>query len=105
VPPAGMVRREPVYSTATGAPAAQSPWFDLVESAEAVAVSLADNWHGSVSQRELNELLAERPLLPPTIDRVLIKDCAAKIGEAKTDLQDIRKAIRAAFWRRLDELV
>jgi uncharacterized LabA/DUF88 family protein len=105
VPAAGMVRREPVYSTATGAPAAQSPWFDLVESAEAVAVSLADNWHGSVSQRELNQLLAERPLLPPTIDRVLIKDCAAKIGEAKTDLQDIRKAIRAAFWRRLDELV
>ena len=105
VPAAGVVRREPVYSTATGAPAAQSPWFDLVESAEAVAVSLADNWHGSVSQRELNELLAERPLLPPTIDRVLIKDCAAKIGEAKTDLQDIRKAIRAAFWRRLDELV
>lgn len=105
VPAAGAVRREPVYSTATGAPAAQSPWFDLVESAEAVAVSLADNWHGSVSQRELSELLAERPLLPPTIDRVLIKDCAAKIGEAKTDLQDIRKAIRAAFWRRLDELV
>jgi uncharacterized LabA/DUF88 family protein len=105
VPAAGVARREPVYSTATGAPAAQSPWFDLVESAEAVAVSLADNWHGSVSQRELNELLAERPLLPPTIDRVLIKDCAAKIGEAKTDLQDIRKAIRAAFWRRLDELV
>jgi uncharacterized LabA/DUF88 family protein len=105
VPNAGSVRREPVYSTETGAPAAQSPWFDLVESAEAVAVSLADNWHGSVTQRELNELLAERPLLPPTIDRVLIKDCAAKIGEAKTDLQDIRKAIRAAFWRRLDELV
>ena len=105
VPGAGSVRREPVYSTETGAPAAQSPWFDLVESAEAVAVSLADNWHGSVTQRELNELLAERPLLPPTIDRVLIKDCAAKIGEAKTDLQDIRKAIRAAFWRRLDELV
>ena len=105
VPAAGVVRREPVYSTETGAPAAQSPWFDLVESAEAVAVSLADNWHGSVTQRELNELLAERPLLPPTIDRVLIKDCAAKIGEAKTDLQDIRKAIRAAFWRRLDELV
>lgn len=104
-PGAGAVRREPVYSTETGAPAAQSPWFDLVESAEAVAVSLADNWHGSVTQRELNELLAERPLLPPTIDRVLIKDCAAKIGEAKTDLQDIRKAIRAAFWRRLDELV
>ncbi|WP_181038820.1 NYN domain-containing protein [Arthrobacter sp. Y81] len=104
-PAAGAVRREPVYSTETGAPAAQSPWFDLVESAEAVAVSLADNWHGSVTQRELNELLAERPLLPPTIDRVLIKDCAAKIGEAKTDLQDIRKAIRAAFWRRLDELV
>lgn len=105
LPAAAAVRREPVYSTETGAPSAQSPWFDLVESAEAVAISLADNWHGSVTQRELTELLAERPLLPPNIDRVLIKDCAAKIGEAKTDLQDIRKALRAAFWRRLDELV
>ncbi|WP_254678676.1 NYN domain-containing protein [Arthrobacter sp. 24S4-2] len=103
--PAAAVRREPVYSTETGGAAAQSPWFDLVESAEAVAISLADNWHGSVTQRELAELLAERPLLPPNIDRVLIKDCAAKIGEAKTDLQDIRKALRAAFWSRLDELV
>jgi len=105
LPAAAAVRREPVYSTETGGPSAQSPWFDLVESAEAVAISLADNWHGSVTQRELTELLAERPLLPPNIDRVLIKDCAAKIGEAKTDLQDIRKALRAAFWRRLDELV
>jgi uncharacterized LabA/DUF88 family protein len=104
-PAAAAVRREPVYSTETGGATAQSPWFDLVESAEAVAISLADNWHGSVTQRELAELLAERPLLPPNIDRVLIKDCAAKIGEAKTDLQDIRKALRAAFWRRLDELV
>jgi uncharacterized LabA/DUF88 family protein len=105
LPAAAAVRREPVYSTETGGASAQSPWFDLVESAEAVAISLADNWHGSVTQRELTELLAERPLLPPNIDRVLIKDCAAKIGEAKTDLQDIRKALRAAFWRRLDELV
>jgi uncharacterized LabA/DUF88 family protein len=103
--PSAAVRREPVYSTETGGGAAQSPWFDLVESAEAVAISLADNRHGSVTQRELAELLAERPLLPPNIDRVLIKDCAAKIGEAKTDLQDIRKALRAAFWSRLDELV
>lgn len=104
-PAAPAVRREPLYSTETGAAPGANPWFDLVESAEAVAASLADNWHGSVTERELAELLAERPLLPPNIDRVLIKDCAAKIGEAKTDLQDIRKAIRAAFWRRLDELV
>ncbi|XAS66815.1 NYN domain-containing protein [Micrococcaceae bacterium Sec5.7] len=103
--PHPAVRREPVYSTESGAAPTPSPWFDLVESAEQVAVSLANNWHGSVTQLEINELLAERPLLPPDIDRVLIKDCAAKIGETKTDIQDIRKALRATFWRRLDELV
>ena len=50
------------------------------------------------------ELIADRPLLRQEIDRVLLKDCAAKIGEQKTDLQSIPKELRRAFWECLDQL-
>lgn len=64
--------------------------------------SVAASWYGSVTQGELNELLADRPILPVEIDRVLLKDCAQRIGEYKTDLQAVRKALRTAFWEKLD---
>lgn len=66
--------------------------------------SVADNWYVNTTQRELTELQADRPLLPPEIDRVLLKDCAQQIGEWKTDIQLVRRALRASFWDRLDEL-
>ncbi|MDN6331210.1 MAG: NYN domain protein, partial [Micrococcaceae bacterium] len=66
--------------------------------------SVADNWYVNTTQRELTELQADRPLLPPEIDRVLLKDCAQQIGEWKTDIQVVRRTLRASFWDRLDEL-
>jgi uncharacterized LabA/DUF88 family protein len=69
-----------------------------------VGSSVAKNWHASTTQAELKDLLADRPLLPPEIDRVLLKDCAQRIGEWKTDLQDVRRALRIAFWDELDQL-
>ncbi|OIH82191.1 NYN domain protein [Arthrobacter sp. UCD-GKA] len=69
-----------------------------------VGSSVARNWHASTSQAELKDLLADRPLLPAEIDRVLLKDCAQRIGEWRTDLQDIRRAMRVAFWEQLDQL-
>ncbi|GAA4035429.1 NYN domain-containing protein [Arthrobacter methylotrophus] len=73
--------------------------------AQEVGESVAASWYGSVSQGELNELLADRPILPVEIDRVLLKDCAQRIGEYKTDLQGVRKALRLAFWEKLDALI
>jgi len=69
-----------------------------------VGSSVAKNWHASTSEAELKDLLSDRPLLPAEIDRVLLKDCAQRIGEWKTDLQDIRRALRVAFWEELDLL-
>lgn len=75
-----------------------------MEVATEVGTSVATNWHASTSDTELKDLLADRPLLPPEIDRVLLKDCAQRLGEWKTDLQDIRRALRVAFWEQLDQL-
>ncbi|GAA1497713.1 NYN domain-containing protein [Paeniglutamicibacter kerguelensis] len=72
--------------------------------AEEVGASVARNWHASTTQAELKDLLADRPLLPAEIDRVLLKDCAQRIGEWKTDLQDVRRALRIAFWDQIDRL-
>ncbi|WP_422758857.1 NYN domain-containing protein [Paenarthrobacter sp. C1] len=73
--------------------------------AQEVGESVASSWYGSITQGELNELLADRPILPVEIDRVLLKDCAQRIGEYKTDLQGVRKALRLAFWQKLDTLI
>ncbi len=72
--------------------------------ASEVGNSVAKNWHASTTPAELKDLMSDRPLLPPEIDRVLLKDCAQRLGEWKTDLQDIRRALRVAFWDQLDQL-
>ncbi|MCC3278154.1 NYN domain-containing protein [Arthrobacter sp. zg-Y40] len=69
-----------------------------------VGFAVAESWYNNTTQIALRELVAERPILPPEIDRVLLKDCASKIGEQKTDYQGIRKELRRAFWERLDQL-
>lgn len=69
-----------------------------------VGFAVAESWYNNTTQGALRELVAERPILPPEIDRVLLKDCASMIGEQKTDYQGIRKELRRAFWERLDQL-
>lgn len=69
-----------------------------------VGCAVAESWYNNTTQGALRELVAERPILPPEIDRVLLRDCASMIGEQKTDYQGIRKELRRAFWERLDQL-
>lgn len=70
-----------------------------------VGARVATHWYGTVTQQELSDLLADRPLLPADIDRVLLKDCAQIIGEYKTDYRSIRHELRRAFWAELEELI
>ena len=93
-----------VYSSGGGKPAVIQE-DSAMDVAQDVGASVATSWYGSVTQGELTDLLADRPILPAEIDRVLLKDCAQRIGEYKTDLQGIRKALRLAFWEKLDELI
>lgn len=105
--PPNFVHEEPprvVYSSGSGQESHGHMEESLMDVAESVGHSVAISWYGSVTQADVNEILGERPLLPAEIDRVLLKDCAARIGEYKTDLQGIRKELRAAFWRKVDVL-
>ncbi len=105
--PPSFVHEEPprvVYSSGTGQETQVHLEENLMDVAESVGHSVAVSWYGSVTQSDVNEILGERPLLPAEIDRVLLKDCAARIGEYRTDMQVIRKELRAAFWRKVDVL-
>lgn len=94
-----------VYSS--GGSSGHTPHFEdtAMDVARDVGESVAASWYGTVFQGDLNDLLADRPILPVEIDRVLLKDCAQRIGEYKTDLQGVRRALREAFWQKLDELI
>lgn len=72
--------------------------------AEEVAERLARNWYQTTPLAEVQSVLEERPILPTEIDSTLLRDCAARIGEADTDLQSVRKHLRKCFWDTIDTL-
>ncbi|MCI9887581.1 NYN domain-containing protein [Micrococcales bacterium 31B] len=69
-----------------------------------VGYAVAESWFNNTTQFAFQDLVSERPILPPEVDRVLLKDCATKIGEFKTESQAVRRELRRAFWERLDQL-
>ncbi|MEE2524595.1 NYN domain-containing protein [Pseudarthrobacter sp. J75] len=77
---------------------------NLITMAHEVGERVAASWFGTVTQKQLNDVLADRPILPPEIDRTLLKDCAQRMGEYNTDFQGVRRSLREAFWERLDQL-
>ncbi|GAP61262.1 uncharacterized protein y4oD [Arthrobacter sp. Hiyo1] len=103
--PAGVQAGAHLVYSSGGTDSTVVPEDSPMDVAQEVGESVAASWYGSVTQGELNELLADRPILPVEIDRVLLKDCAQRIGEYKTDLQAVRKALRLAFWEKLDALI
>ncbi len=105
-PPRPHVAEAHLVYTSGGSPGHATHVEDsAMEVARDVGESVAVSWYGTVFQGDLNDLLADRPILPVEIDRVLLKDCAQRIGEYKTDLQGVRRTLREAFWQKLDELI
>jgi uncharacterized LabA/DUF88 family protein len=94
-----------VYTSGGSGPNVLPPDDSPLDVAHDVGESVAASWYGTVTQGELNDLLADRPILPADVDRVLLRDCAQRIGEYKTDLQGVRRALREAFWTKLDQLI
>lgn len=97
-----------VYSSRTGEPGnyqgLSAHEQEVVEVAERIGTQVARTWYASTTQSDLNEMLSDRPLLPPDIDRVLLKDCAQAIGEQDTYLQSVRRTLRWAFWAEIDNV-
>ncbi|GAA2095940.1 hypothetical protein GCM10009823_15830 [Brevibacterium salitolerans] len=91
----------PLYSTSTESQDVDcETLFDVVEE---VAVNTAESWLNSATQIQLEELLRDYPYLEPDIDRALLQDCAAQIGETETNSQAIRKHLRDSFWAAVRE--
>lgn len=104
--PARMV--EIVYSSGTDRQGFQgSAAYEQKEIsvAEEIGTKVAESWLALTTQNDVLELMADRPQLPPEIDRTLLKDCAQVLGEWKTDQQTIRRTLRSAFWSYLDRLM
>jgi hypothetical protein len=104
VPPARS-DADAVYSSGGPGQGTQQREESAFDVAADVGASVATSWYGSTTQGELLELLADRPVLPGEVDRVLLQDCAQRIGEYKTDLQSIRHSLRTSFCKRLDQLI
>ncbi|WP_434923053.1 NYN domain-containing protein [Glutamicibacter sp. PAEs-4] len=73
--------------------------------AEEIGAKVAESWLAFTTQHDVVELIADKPQLPPEIDRTLLKDCAQVLGEWKTDQQTIRRTLRGAFWEYLDKIM
>ena len=102
------VTKNVVYSSSTASGSryegTAAEYQSLIDTAEEVGKRVAHSWYSSTTVLELEAVLANKPQLAPAIDRVLLKDCAQLIGEASTDLFDVRKTLRQTFWTELDAL-
>lgn len=76
-----------------------------LKTAEEIGAKVAESWLAFTTQQEVVELMADKPQLPPEIDRTLLKDCAQVLGEWKTDQQIIRRTLRGAFWEYLAKIM
>lgn len=85
------------YRTGTATP-------ELLQTAEEVGRIVAEKLFETTTEAQLEEIKSDEPVLPRHIDVVLLKDCASRMGEHTTDLQPVRRALRSAFWDRLNAM-
>lgn len=97
-----------VYSTTTGRPS-EPPAMSHARVADdglvdEVCRRVLGTWLQSVTDKDRTHLFANRPSIPPDIDRALLQDLSARLGFYDIFEQD-RFALRAAFWARAEQMV
>ena len=70
-------------------------------SVRASARSFAHTWVGGATPEDLGDLLAVRPRIPAALDAELLRAVQAQHGGLR-DYDDLRHALRAAFWEGVD---
>lgn len=90
----------PVYSSTTGGPTSITAGHEMLtdELIADVARSVFDVWTGTAAPDELTRLLAGRPNVPPSIDRILITDLVTRIGRSEIPTW-ARFSLREEFWK------
>ncbi len=76
--------------------------YDPVESVAVAATDFAENWLYRASDDEFDRVLDHRPRIPESLDGDLLYFVENVIGGSLRGQDRLRRAIRQAFWRRVD---
>ncbi len=79
--------------------------YDPVDSVAAAATAFADSWLYRASDAEFDALLDYRPRIPESLDGDLLFSVENVVGGSLRGQDRLRRAVRQAFWNRIDEEV
>lgn len=84
---------------------ASSDAYDPVDSVAAAAAEFAESWLYRASDDEFDALLDQRPRIPESLDGDLLYAVENVVGGSLRGQDRLRRAVRQAFWSRIDEEV
>ena len=84
---------------------AASDTYDPVDSVGAAATEFAESWLYRASDDEFDALLDQRPRIPESLDGDLLYAVENVIGGSLRGQDRLRRAVRQAFWNRIDQEV
>ena len=84
---------------------AASDAYDPVDSVAVAATEFAESWLDRASDDEFDALLDQRPRIPESLDGDLLYAVENVIGGSLRGQDRLRRAVRQAFWNRIDQEV
>ena len=84
---------------------AASDTYDPVDSVAAAAADFAESWLYRATDDEFDALLDQRPRIPESVDGDLLYAVENVIGASLRGQDRLRRAVRQAFWNRIDQEV
>ena len=84
---------------------AASDTYDPVDSVAAAATEFAESWLYRASDDEFDALLDQRPRIPESLDGDLLYAVENVVGGSLRGQDRLRRAVRQAFWNRIDQEV
>ena len=84
---------------------AASDTYDPVDSVASAATEFAESWLYRASDDEFDALLDQRPRIPESLDGDLLYAVENVIGGSLRGQDRLRRAVRQAFWNRIDKEV
>ena len=84
---------------------AASDTYDPVDSVAAAATDFAESWLYRATDDEFDALLDQRPRIPESVDGDLLYAVENVIGGSLRGQDRLRRAVRQAFWNRIDQEV
>jgi uncharacterized LabA/DUF88 family protein len=100
-------RDAPALPPPAAQPLAVPPPATLLMDSETIATaatSFAVTWISEQTSDEIVRLIARAPVIPKTLDVLLLRSIEGAIGSSLRDRDDLKKDARAAFWKTIKAL-